>query len=42
MNKRAPDDEYRRLVAVKNTVRRLESDINAEIMAAFMEPARMG
>ena len=41
-SKKSKENELRRLVAVRNTVRRLERDINAEIMAAFFEPAKMG
>jgi len=34
--------DLRCLVAVKNTVKRLERDINAEIMAAFAQPVSYG
>jgi len=34
--------DLRCIVAVKNTVKRLEKDMHAEIMAAFSQPGSMG
>ena len=34
--------DLRAVVAVRNTVRRLERDMHAEIMAAFAAPVSMG
>ena len=34
-------EDLRKIVAVRNTVRKLERDIHREIMAAFAEPVRI-